>query len=253
MAKYWTAGDVKTRLGATIGAAAAAEIHRLFCRDLCLRLATFEGLRQLVLSPDDLLDEARNELPASWSLIGQGDGDLGERMARWFCHCSQDCSGHPDIEPRPIAILIGADCPSIELATIEQAVTALATSDLVLGPAVDGGYYLIGLRLPWRDAYRALFRELPWSTAKVLEITRQRAAEEALTVAELDLLEDIDTIDELERLLGTLSQPAPDSAPQAKLRTAIVHVLARTRWPATGGAASQANDTDHHANFRREV
>ena len=143
MTKYWEAGRVKTRLGASIGMQRAAALHHLFVNYLCHSLAEVEGKRIACVAPDSstsaLLAEFKSQgISANWDLVSQGDGSLGDRMQRWFHNCPRHASSP--------AILIGADCPTLGPATIKDAETALLTHDVVLGPAVDGGYYLIGIR-----------------------------------------------------------------------------------------------------------
>lgn len=117
-------------------------------------------------------------------LLPQGPGDLGERLARVF---EQLCGGG-----RPV-LAVGSDCPGLTVARILSAAAALGRVDLVLGPALDGGYYLIGLRRPRPE----LFRDVPWSTPQVLEVTRSRAEAAGLTVELLDPARDLDTPEDL--------------------------------------------------------
>lgn len=110
----------------------------------------------------------------------QGDGDLGARMARTVRDAL--ASGSDKV------VLIGCDCPDLDATRLSEAFTALDTHDVVIGPARDGGYYLIGMR----GAHTALFEEADWGTATVLEQTRQCAARLGVRVAELGELDDVD-------------------------------------------------------------
>jgi len=97
-------------------------------------------------------------------------------------------------EARPV-IAIGGDCPGLDATLLQAAATALARSDVVIGPAVDGGYYLLGLRQPVPE----LFCDMPWGTAKVGPITRQRARAAGWRVRLLKEREDVDDIASLRR------------------------------------------------------
>ncbi|MCG8649777.1 MAG: TIGR04282 family arsenosugar biosynthesis glycosyltransferase [Pirellulales bacterium] len=239
MAKYWTPGRVKTRLGAAVGMAAAAAIHYRFTTHLCQNLRDIGTNRELCFAPETYQGEFQQalhdlQLGACWSLVPQGEGDLGDRMSRWFRRnlAAKDPQANQDAmsELSPAyhgAVLIGADCPTLSPHTIASAATLLEENDLVLGPAVDGGYYLIGLRRPWRNSMTSLFENMPWSKPAVFEITRLRAQQAGLTLQELPLAEDVDTITELEHLLQQLNGE-DDSSPHACLKEEIQRVLANT-------------------------
>ncbi|TWU26560.1 2-phospho-L-lactate guanylyltransferase [Novipirellula galeiformis] len=204
MAKYWTPGRVKTRLGHSIGMSAAAELHRAFTLHLCERLAAAGDRRVLSIAPDSAVNLLEQEPTCDpWDILPQGDGDLGARMRR-LIQTHLDCrETDPAAAPRRV-IVIGADCPMISVEEIAIAVQKLETYDLVLGPANDGGYYLIGMNGPWTEPMGCLFESMPWSTAEVLAITKQRAARAKLSLAVLPPKEDIDTIECLDRLRADL-------------------------------------------------
>ena len=94
-------------------------------------------------------------------------------------------------------LIIGTDAPTLPLDHVKQALTRLEQHDLVLGPALDGGYYLIGLKRP----IQALFHDIPWSTDQVLKRTQEQAAKAGLTVALLEPWRDVDTLDDLQALI----------------------------------------------------
>lgn len=122
-------------------------------------------------------------------LIAQMGNDLGARMARAFADVF--ALGYRQV------LVVGTDLPTLPGSVFGEAVTLLATHDLVLGPALDGGYYLIGLRKPLPD----LFAGIPWSTDRVLPLTQQKAAALGLHTALLPVRRDIDTIDDLMALI----------------------------------------------------
>ena len=121
------------------------------------------------------------------------------------------------------AILVGTDMPSLPASYYGQAVSLLSDHDLVLGPSLDGGYYLIGLKRPIPD----LFTGIPWSTDRVFSLTRTKAEALGLNTALLPTCRDVDTIEDLlglieENGLETRSRkqgPSP-SAYGLSLRTA---------------------------------
>ncbi len=227
MAKHWQPGRVKTRLAATIGALAAAELHRVFVRQLATRLATCSDQRRVLTSPDDCCGALAAEIDPLWAVFPQGNGDLGRRMWRGF---RRELAGDG---PSAI-VMIGADLPTLTTADIEAAFAALASHDGVLGPAFDGGYYLIGLRgtIAHRNAARAnngrldsaaagrlqnLFVDIDWGTPAVLDQTLARGRQNALKLSLLEQREDIDTKVELGRLLQHLRQAtSPDDVALAE-------------------------------------
>lgn len=224
MTKYWRPGRVKTRLAATIGDQNAADLHRIFLHHLCVRLSTTGHRRELAMTPwaDQALVAQQIDqwgLADRWPIADQGDGDLGQRMLRWFGRALID---------HPIAILIGADCPLVDAEAIATAGQSLVDADVVLGPAADGGYYLVGMSAGTaakldRDlsGRESLFSDVPWSTDRVLAITLDRCRAAGLRVAMLPQREDIDTIDELNRL----RQALVDDARHASLRESIESIL----------------------------
>lgn len=254
MTKYWDAGKVKTRLGATIGLERAAEIHRLFVAHLCASLGQVADQNIACLSPDHVLEKFQTDLRTwgleqTWRAMPQGDGTLGERMERWFIHSLGDDIPHPPstksrAQP-PRAILIGADCPRLDPSQIRHAGELLGGHDVVLGPAADGGYYLIGLRGPWDShptGFETLFRNIPWSTEQVLPITRERLKLAGLSFTELETREDVDTIVELNHLRASL-QTAGDR--DAELRAGIERVLA-SEFSRTDTASTKRPTSSFH-------
>lgn len=220
MTKYWDIGKVKTRLGISIGMERAGSLHQLFVSHLCASLAHVTCRRVVCLAPNYRIAAMETALK-SWSLDDlwevkpQGSGNLGERMQRWFVHNLRTKSSR--------AILVGADCPRLGADQIDKASEILQTQDAVLGPAADGGYYLIGLR--WQSnvaRFEQLFREVPWSTNQVLSVTHSRLETAGLSFAELESREDVDTIDELRNLRESLEQ-ATDR--DAELKKGIDRIL----------------------------
>ncbi len=182
------AGVAKTRLAADTDSAAAAAIHRV------LVARTLEAVRsvpevELRVTPDDAEAEVRAtwSTAAHWLVSRQGDGDLGERLERAAEHAFD--GGVDEV------LIVGADCPEMHASDLAAGFQKLASHPIVLGPARDGGYWLIGFR---RDArpLRRWFENIPWSTAAVLPETLRRGADAGVAVARLRELRDVDTLDD---------------------------------------------------------
>lgn len=125
-------------------------------------------------------------LPEDFEKYLQADGDLGDRMEAAF---QEAFSKHDRV------VIIGSDCISLTTAIVADAFAKLAEYDYVLGPALDGGYYLLGMN----TFSPALFRNMPWSTEDVGSITRQRISDMEKTLYELSPLSDIDYEEDWER------------------------------------------------------
>ena len=121
-------------------------------------------------------------------LLAQGSGDLGARMARAFAAAEQEGFRR--------AVLVGADCPALSVAILQGAFTALADHDLVLGPAADGGYYLLGLSRPAPE----IFQAQPWGENSLLRSTLASAARLGLATQLLEELADVDRPEDLQHL-----------------------------------------------------
>jgi rSAM/selenodomain-associated transferase 1 len=175
-------GRVKTRLGRDIGMTAAAWWFRHQTRRLIRRLEDPRWRLVLAVSPDR--EGLRSRVwPARPPRLAQGRGDLGARMARAL-------RAQP---PGPVCV-IGADIPGIERRHVARAFSALGPADMVLGPAPDGGYWLIGLRNA-RAVPPGLFRGVRWSSAHAL--TDTLASVPRLRCALVDSLRDVDGLDDL--------------------------------------------------------
>ena len=184
------AGAVKTRLAKSIGAAAAVAAYRQLVETLLNQLRGLSGV-EVCFSPDDAAGEVQRWLDESWHSQPQGDGDLGQRLQAAFQRAF-------DAGAKRVAI-IGSDCPAIRVEDIREAWSGLQTHDVVLGPATDGGYWLVGLR----QIQPGLFRGVHWSTDTVFTETFQRAQLAGLRVQLLRELADVDTEAEWRAFLAT--------------------------------------------------
>ena len=179
-------GWVKTRLASGgLGFEGAANAYRSLVRDLLGTLAPLDGV-ELRFAPDDAGAEIAGWLKPSWTASPQGEGDLGGRLARAFD--AAFAAGADRV------LVIGSDCPFVELADLAEAWEALHTHDVVIGPAADGGYWLVGLR----QSQPALFQNMPWSTSRVFELTEQRAQQSGLFLHLCRVLGDVDSIEDWE-------------------------------------------------------
>lgn len=174
-------GRVKTRLGRDIGHVRAAWWFRQHCRRLLRDLRDPRWQTVLAVAPDIAALTGRC-WPADLPRVPQGPGDLGDRMGRVF-----------HTQPPGPVVIIGADIPGITRARIARAFAALGDHDAVLGPAEDGGYWLIGLKRI-RPVPPGLFSGVRWSTEHAMADTRA-----TLTgpVALIDRLSDVDTAADL--------------------------------------------------------
>lgn len=193
-AKHWRPGYVKTRLAASIGDAAAAEVHRACLASLLQRFAAAADLRVLAYAPADARQAFAELAGEAWRLEPQRAGDLGSRMANHFLSAFARGATR--------AVLIGSDSPTLPEAFIDEAFDRLEKVDVVLGPSEDGGYYLIGLRRQVDD----LFRDIAWSTPAVFEQTVARLRAAGPTYAVLSRWYDVDTPADLHRLQTELAE-----------------------------------------------
>ncbi|MDX2070988.1 MAG: TIGR04282 family arsenosugar biosynthesis glycosyltransferase [Haliscomenobacter sp.] len=170
-------GKVKTRLAATIGdEAALAVYHKLShrAREMALVL---DVPRHLFYS--DFIDDNDAWDKALFIKKQQVGQDLGERMHLAFVDTLQTSSK---------AVIIGSDCPLLTSEIVQLALDQLDEYPFVLGPALDGGYYLLGMRKPTP----ALFENMEWSTENVAKITLERMAESGAPCYLLPALPDVD-------------------------------------------------------------
>lgn len=187
-ARYPEPGKVKTRLIPALGAPGAAAFYRQMAEQTLAQARRLQGQRSLQVEVRFV--GGSYELMQDWlgrdlSYTTQGDGDLGARMER-----SLDAAFGAGVSR---SIIIGTDCPDLDAKFMEQAFQSLEQHDLVLGPATDGGYYLIGLR----QTVPELFTGIAWSTSVVLQQTVEIAQKLGLAIAYLPTLSDIDYPEDL--------------------------------------------------------
>lgn len=198
------ADRVKTRLAAAIGGEAAAELYKLLLAR-SVQQAVQTGF-QVVLSLSEQPGAGWNP-PSGVALEIQRGSDLGARLADTFDRRFSEGWSR--------VVVVGSDCPAMTADHIRSAETELERCPVVLGPADDGGYWLVGQRAPGVD----LFSGIPWSTRSTLEATRSRLREGAIEWAEIDQLADIDTIEDVENVLAS-------DAIDGQLRSQLTDVIA---------------------------
>ncbi|NIA14535.1 MAG: DUF2064 domain-containing protein [Nitrospiraceae bacterium] len=191
--RYPRAGHTKTRLIPALGPDGAADLHRGMA-ERTARVAREFGQSSFA-DVEVRFCGAGRRLMRGWLGSGfryrrQGRGDLGLRMCRAIGAAFGGGTAR--------VVVIGADCPELTGDTLARAFAALEANDLVLGPAVDGGYYLIGLRRGAQAALASLFDAMPWGSAEVFPETLMRAEGAGLSVATLDTLHDVDRPEDLE-------------------------------------------------------
>ena len=209
-AKYPHPGLVKTRLVPALTPEQAAAIHLACLRAVCELVEEATGVGPtLVVTPDEQLDAMKKELAgfdlqnsepralaradSPFEYWPQGEGTLGDRLARAVNRAFDE--SHTSV------ILLGADSPTTPSSFVRQACHRLQTHDAILGPCVDGGYYLLGLSQPCD----AIFQNIDWGTEQVAGQTRERAAGSDLTLFELPEWYDVDRFDDLRRTRADLA------------------------------------------------
>jgi hypothetical protein len=187
-ARYPEAGKVKTRLIPAVGGEGAACIYQEMAEytlHQARAVASTKGTALQLWFTGGNQDALRHWLGPDLTYYAQPEGDLGTRLMHAFQSVFDQ--GYRAV------IAIGTDCPALDSGILIQALESLENHELVLGPATDGGYYLIGLRRPIPE----LFRGIAWSTAEVLQQTEAIAEQLSLSRYRLASLTDIDNPEDL--------------------------------------------------------
>jgi rSAM/selenodomain-associated transferase 2/rSAM/selenodomain-associated transferase 1 len=214
--RYPEPGTTKTRMIPKLGAEGAADLQRRMTDHLVAKAKTLMEQRSLAV---EIRFEGGSErlmrdwLGPSFTYRRQGQGDIGRRMKRALVDGFQN--GFTSI------VIIGSDIPDISTAILQQAFEALKSNRLVLGPAGDGGYYLLGMQKADNDqAYPELFKGINWGTNQVLSQTIATANHLGIGYALLDTLQDVDRPEDLKIWNGAL-RPKLDVATQKRLSIII--------------------------------
>ncbi|MCB2410281.1 TIGR04282 family arsenosugar biosynthesis glycosyltransferase [Hymenobacter lucidus] len=182
-ARYPELGRVKTRLARTIGDQAALAVYEELLDHTHAVTAALPAHKTVWLAEDKT--GAAPEFWPGYARQLQAGADLGARMQGAFAHSFA--------QGATAAIIIGTDCPDLATEHLSQAFAALLSHDVVVGPAADGGYYLLGMKV----LQPAFFRDKTWSTNSVLAELLADARQLQLHVYQLPELRDIDTEQDL--------------------------------------------------------
>lgn len=221
-------GQVKTRLCPPLTPDEAATLHGSFVLDTLERTKT--AVARLKLPFDRYLACAPSSTHVFFKIMEERQGvrlidqvgdDLGARMQQAFE--TMFAGGYRRV------LIVGTDVPTLPFDHYKQALALLETNDLVLGPAFDGGYYLIGLKRTAPD----LFTGIPWSTDQVLKLTQEKAAKLGLKISLLSPWRDVDTIDDLQALIEASAldgkKPKNEHAFSSRTSGALQHIAKQLR------------------------
>ncbi|MEK8022466.1 MAG: TIGR04282 family arsenosugar biosynthesis glycosyltransferase [Candidatus Hydrogenedentota bacterium] len=186
--RYPVPGATKTRLIPTLGAEGAAQLHRELTERIatCMQSPVLSDISMEVCYTGGSRDEMEEWLGPRFTYRAQCEGDLGDRL--------RDAFSAAFLEGHRVAIAIGSDVPGITPKIFRHAVDRLKFLDAIIGPASDGGYYLIGMNrfLP------ELFDEIAWGTETVFKETMSRVSSSSLTHEVLEELSDVDRPEDLD-------------------------------------------------------
>ncbi|HSE83019.1 MAG TPA: TIGR04282 family arsenosugar biosynthesis glycosyltransferase, partial [Thermodesulfobacteriota bacterium] len=184
--KYPEPGKVKTRLAAVIGKEKAAQIYKKMAETVISNVSRSGEYRTVIFfDPPERKKDFEKWIGNGYMMLPQEGESLGERIIKAF-----DKAFSLGAER---AVIIGTDCVEISDELVSQAFGTLATVDVVLGPAEDGGYYLLGLK----KLIHEIFNEINWGTNLVLNQTLEKVKKEGLKFQLLKTLKDIDTVNDL--------------------------------------------------------
>lgn len=205
--RYPEPGAVKTRLIPALGPSGAARLHREMTERTLARVASgtqgaADGVARAADEDSDRwpwdlevrfeggdLERMRTWLPSVPRCCAQGPGDLGERLQRAFV---EGFSGGA-----AAVVAIGTDCPDLSAGDVADAFRALESRDAVLGPAADGGYWIVGIGRSAEGSSASLFRGIPWGGPAVFSASLEAATRAGLSVATLRTLADVDRPEDL--------------------------------------------------------
>ena len=190
MVKHPQLGKVKTRLSEITGAEKALQVYTHLLENLeqnCLPKAVNSYLLGSFVTPENKVLEFQKMYETYNFYISQHGDNLGERMKHAFEHLFRKMHAEK-------GLLIGADIPHLNSSIIETAFSLLDSSDIVLGPTQDGGYYLIGMK----SIHKELFKNISWGTKNVFETTIKICQKASLKYSLLDTLSDLDNAEDLE-------------------------------------------------------
>ena len=184
-------GQVKSRLAKDLGEEAATNLYRCFVEDLLERFSKEAYRLRIAFYPAEKEREMREMLGDEFSYIPQTGEDLGERMKLSFLRCFS--------EGLRAVVLIGSDVPDLPARIVDEAFLALDEYEAVIGPSVDGGYYLLGFK---QDTFNGdVFMGLPWGAETVFQETMKILRRAGAPVHVLPVWWDIDKPEDIAALI----------------------------------------------------
>jgi rSAM/selenodomain-associated transferase 2/rSAM/selenodomain-associated transferase 1 len=224
--RYPEPGTTKTRLATALGYQGAAEIQKKLTEHTLSQVRKFLHLRPaaaIIYYEGGSQEQIQDWLGTDFAYQDQGSGDLGQRMQKAFAAAFKQ--GYKRV------VIIGTDCPGLQACHIIQAFESLRRKDLVLGPATDGGYYLIGLS---REE-KSLFAAIPWGADTVLAKTLRIVEQKGLSRDLLEPLSDVDRPEDLKHVklsaaaLLTCSPASAESAPKSRNSRCFCSIIIPTQ------------------------
>lgn len=193
MAKEPIVGLVKTRMCPPLSEKAAAKLYKALLLDTLELVKSVDNSHRIIaFSPGATEDSMRKIVGAEFELKAQRGNDLGERLSNLF----QDLLG-----AYSKVVVLGSDSPTLPPEVLQEAFTRLDSCEIVLGPCLDGGYYLVGAKTP---QIKEVFKDIAWGTDVVLKQTIDRARSQGLNIFCLKMWYDIDTWADVEQLMREL-------------------------------------------------
>jgi len=181
--KMAVAGKVKTRIAKNVGDEVALEIYKklvLYTHDIASEITG----DKIIYFSNNQLEKTQENIPDQFQIEIQSGIDLGQKMANAFEEIL--AKGYEKV------LLIGTDCGMLTSDLLDKGFEILDEKDLVIGPAKDGGYYLIGMKILRTE----IFETIPWSTEEVFGLTLKRVESEGLSYGLLPVLSDVDTYED---------------------------------------------------------
>ena len=212
-AKYWQPGTVKTRLAAAVGDDAASRLYRRFLITLLRRFGHVAERRVLAYTPPDQRAEFALLAAGVWTLQDQAAGDLGKRMQNYFTEAFRNGADR--------VVLIGSDSPTLPLDYVTDAFQLLDTHPVVLGPAEDGGYYVLGAA----GEVPPIFAGVAWSTPLVWSQTQSLVQAAGYRCGVLPVWYDVDDLPGLRRMDRELADHPPLDETLRQLQEDLARVL----------------------------
>jgi len=195
-------GRVKSRLAQRMNEDLVLRLYENMVLDTIDMLTQGRFPFRICYTPSDARDRIREWLGQGYRAFPQAGDDLGDRMENAFEHVFSE--GAED------ALLIGSDIPGLTAGVMVEAFAALLKNEAVIGPAGDGGYYLIGFK---KGSFEPIiFHDMIWSTKTVFRETMDRLHDASLKVHVLPELTDVDTVEDLKTLMSQVKDRAPEKS-----------------------------------------